>query len=274
MTKTIIITGASDGIGAAAARQLNIRDHRVVIVGRSPEKTEKIASEINADYFTADFTKLQQVRELAAALNAKYDQIDVLANNAGGIFGDRTKTVDGHEITFQVNHLAPFLLTQLLRDKLIASRATVIQTSSVAARLAPKLDLNDLDLDNNYSALRAYGAGKLENILFTRELNRRFREHGISAVSFHPGNVATNFASSTTSHLMRFITKFPLTRATFISADRGAEQLVWLADSQAGIDWQLGEYYEKRKIARTNVQAADDSLARALWNKSEEMLTV
>ena len=156
MPKTIVITGASDGIGAAAARQLHRDGHQIAVVGRSPAKTRAVADELGADAFIADFTRLEEVRRLAGELDSAYPRIDVLANNAGGIFGDRTKTVDGHEMTFQINHLAPFLLTRLLLDKLIASDASVIQTSSVGARaLAPKLNLNDLDMDANFNAMRA-----------------------------------------------------------------------------------------------------------------------
>ncbi|MET0422262.1 MAG: SDR family NAD(P)-dependent oxidoreductase, partial [Actinoplanes sp.] len=127
MTKTIVITGASDGIGAAAARQLHADGHRVVVVGRSAQKTEAVARGLGADHFIADFTRLEEVRKLAASLDAAYPRIDVLANNAGGVFGERAKTPDGFEKTFQINHLAPYLLTTLLSDKLLASRATVIQ---------------------------------------------------------------------------------------------------------------------------------------------------
>ncbi len=271
MPKTIVITGASDGIGAAAARQLHRDGHQIAVVGRSPAKTRAVAAELGADAFIADFTRLEEVRRLAGELDAAYPRIDVLANNAGGIFGDRTKTVDGHEMTFQINHLAPFLLTQLLLDKLIASGASVIQTSSVGARaLAPKLNLDDLDMDANFNAMRAYGAAKLENILFTKELDRRYRPQGISAVAFHPGNVATSFGSGSTSAIMRFV--YPLMRFTLITPEKGADQLVWLSVGQPGRDWQTGEYYEKRKVAPTNAQAADAELARGLWERSEQML--
>ena len=146
--RTIVITGASDGIGASAARTLGKRGERVVVVGRSAEKTERTAKEIGADYFVSDFAELAQVRHLAAQLKEKYPRIDVLANNAGGIMGQRGLTVDGHEKTFQINHLAPFLLTTELMDVLTASRATVINNSSAANALYGKLDLNDLDTAN------------------------------------------------------------------------------------------------------------------------------
>jgi NAD(P)-dependent dehydrogenase (short-subunit alcohol dehydrogenase family) len=271
--KTIVITGASDGIGAAAARKLHHDGHRVVIVGRSPHKTQAVAREIGADHYLADFTRLDEVRKLAAGLDAAYPRIDVLANNAGGVFGDRTKTVDGFERTFQINHLAPFLLTTLLIGKLAASTATVIQTSSVGARMAGKLDIDDLDHDRNFSPVRAYSAAKLENILFTKELHRRHHAQRISTAAFHPGNVATSFGTQSESRLMKFITTNRITRAMLITPEKGADQLVWLAESRPGVDWESGAYYEKRKPAkRINPQALDTDLARRLWDRSEELL--
>ncbi|MFJ1746695.1 SDR family NAD(P)-dependent oxidoreductase [Streptomyces sp. NPDC088116] len=270
--KTIVITGASDGIGATAARRLHRNGHRVVIVGRSPQKTQAVAREIGADHYLADFTRLDDVRELAAELTTRYPRIDVLANNAGGIFGDRTKTADGFEKTFQVNHLAPFLLTQLLMDRLIAGQATVIQTSSLGARISGKVVIDDLDHDQDFTALRAYGTAKLENILFTKELHRRHHEQGISTAAFHPGTVATNFATESDSFL-RHITGNRLARAFLITPEKGAEQLVWLAEGRPGTDWVSGTYYEKRKPAkRNNPQALDADLARELWDRSEELL--
>ncbi|WP_432986428.1 SDR family NAD(P)-dependent oxidoreductase [Dactylosporangium sp. CA-233914] len=274
MPKTIVITGASDGIGAAAAQQLHDHGHRVVVVGRSPQKTRAVAAPLGADAFVADFTRLDEVRGLAAALGAAYPRIDVLANNAGGVFGDPARTADGFERTFQINHLAPFLLTSLLLPTLIESGATVIQTSSIGARMAGRLDLRDLNLERDFSPIRAYSAAKLENILFTKELHRRYHGQGVSAVAIHPGNVATNFASQTTSQLMRFIATNRLTRSLLISAERGADQLVWLSQSRPGIDWEPGGYYEKRKPARRiNKQALDADLARALWDRSEQLVS-
>ena len=121
MAKTIVVTGASDGIGAAAARQLHEDGHTVVVVGRSPDKTRQVAESIGADYEVADFADLRTVRRLAAKLAQRYPRIDVLANNAGGVFGTRDKTADGFEKTFQVNHLAPFLLTTLLLPTLLTA---------------------------------------------------------------------------------------------------------------------------------------------------------
>ncbi|HJZ37656.1 MAG TPA: SDR family NAD(P)-dependent oxidoreductase [Solirubrobacterales bacterium] len=271
--KTIVVTGASDGIGAAAARELHAGGHRVIVVGRSPEKTAAVAKELGADHFVADFAVLDQVRELAAALDAACPRIDVLCNNAGGVFGDRAKTVDGFEKTFQVNHLAPFLLTQLLLDKLIAADASVIQTSSFAARMTGKIEMDDLEHDRDFNANVAYGTVKLENILFTKELHRRYHDQGISSAAFHPGVVATGFAAESHSWLRHMYTN-PIGRLFMTSPEKGADQMVWLAEGRPGRDWESGTYYEKRKPAsRTNPQALDDALAEWLWERSEELLS-
>lgn len=272
MSKTIVITGASDGIGAAAARQLHQDGHHVVIVGRAPQKTQAIARELGADHFLADFTRLDDVRTLAADLDRACPQIDVLANNAGGIFGDRTKTADGFEKTFQVNHLAPFLLTSLLMDKLLTSRASVIQTSSSGARLFGRLDIGDLDHDRDFTPQLAYGTAKLENILFTRELHARYHPQGLSAAAFNPGAAATSFATSSDSFMRRIYTS-RIGRAFMATPEKGASQMVWLAETSPGTDWEPGTYYEKNKPAkRNNPQALDPDLARELWDRSAELL--
>lgn len=269
--RTIVITGASDGIGAAAARILSGKGERVVIVGRSSEKTTAIAAGIKADYYIADYSKLDEVRKLAAELHKKYPHIDVLANNAGGIMGNREETVDGHEKTFQVNHLAPFLLTTLLMDRLISSKATIINTSSVANKLFANIDITDLESKKNYSPERAYGNSKLANILFTKELHHQYHDKGINAVAFHPGNVATSFSTGTTSS-MRFIYQTFLKHLVLISPEKGADTLIWLATSKPGTDWVSGEYYDKRKIEKANPQAYDSDLAKKLWEISKEMV--
>ena len=272
VSKTIVITGASDGIGAAAARRLSADGHAVVLVGRSPEKTAAVADELGAPFHVADFADLDQVRRLADELGAAYPRIDVLANNAGGIMGHRQLTTDGHELTFQVNHLAPFLLTHRLLPTLTASDAKVIQTSSIAARLFGHVDLDDLSLERGYSPDRAYGNGKLQNILFTRELDRRHGADGIAAAAFHPGIVGTNFASDTT-HPMRFLYQTPVIRNLFtISPQRGARGLLWLAQNEPGTTWRQGEYFERNKPAKSNPQARDASLAAGLWDRSAELV--
>lgn len=268
--RTVVITGASDGIGAAAARQLKADGAQVVLVGRNPDKTRAVAAELDASFHVADYADLAQVRRLAEELT-DYPRIDVLANNAGGIMGPRTLTVDGFEKTFQVNHLAGYLLTRLLLPKLTASRAAVIQTSSMAARAFARFDIQDLQNERRYAPQTAYGNGKLANILFTRELHRRYAPVGISAVSFHPGVVATNFAVDTT-HFMRLAYHTPLKHLLTISPEKSGAQLAWLAQGQPGRDWNRGAYYEKRKPARSGAPAHDADLARRLWEESARML--
>jgi NAD(P)-dependent dehydrogenase (short-subunit alcohol dehydrogenase family) len=267
--RTIVITGASDGIGAAAARKLAETGERVVVVGRSPEKTAAVAAELGADYFLCDFAELAQVRQLATALRDKYERIDVLVNNAGGIMAGHELTSDGHEKTFQVNHLAPFLLTTELMDVLAASRATVINTSSAANGFG-RLDLADLNSTRKYSTNRAYGTAKLANILFTSELQNRYGAAGISAAAFHPGVVATNFAAESTSWF-RHAYKTVLNRF-LLTSEQGADTLVWLATSAPGRDWVPGAYYVKRALAKANKQAYDPEFAREFWDRSLELV--
>src|SRR3984957_7491040 len=239
MPKTIVITGASDGIGAAGARQLHKDGHRVVITGRSPAKTRAIADELGAECFLADFTRLDDVRKLAAGLDRAYPRIDVLVNNAGGIFGDR---------------------------------ATVVQTSSSGARLFGHLNIDDLDHDRDFTPQLAYGTAKLENILFTRELHARYHARGLSAAAFNPGAVATSFATGSDSFMRRIYTS-RIGRAFMATPQKGASQMVWLAETTPGTDWQAGIYYEKHKPARrNNPQVLDPDLARQLWDRSAELL--
>ncbi|MDT0443844.1 SDR family NAD(P)-dependent oxidoreductase [Streptomyces johnsoniae] len=273
-SKVIVITGASDGIGATAARLLNQRVHEVIVVGRSPRKTAAVAAELGVNHFVADFARLDDVRKLAADLDAAYSRIDILANNAGGVFGDPVRTVDGFEKTFQINHLAAFLLTSLLMDKLVASRATVIQTTTLHGGNVRKLDLDDLNSDGNLNPIRAYNAAKLENVLFTKELHRRYHSQGLSSAVFYPGIVRTNFGSETTSRLMKFLSSSRAVSATVgTPPEKGADQLVWLAESEPGRDWASGEFYVKRKTgARLNRLAHDADLARGLWQRSEQLI--
>lgn len=270
MKKTIVITGASDGIGAEAARGLKERGHRVVIVGRSEEKTKRIAAELDAPYHTADYTRLSDVVRLAGELR-QYDRIDVLANNAGGAQNERRMTEDGFERTFQINLLGGFLLTRLLIDKLCESRATVIQTSSIAANLfGSDLDVTDLQNERNYSAFRAYGYAKLEDILFTRELQRRYEERGIGAVAFEPGVVRTNFASEST-RFVRFCYHSPLKYLFTISPERSAKRLIRLAEGTPNEDFVPGEVYSKEKPMKLKFRDPNGVAAKALWDACEKM---
>ena len=268
----MVITGASDGIGAAAARKLAAEGHHVVVVGRSPDKTARVAADTGGEYFLADFAKLDSVRNLASELLQRYEEIDVLANNAGAIFGtERQETADGHEMTFQVNYLAPFLLTRLLTDRLITSGGTVINTSSVANRYFGHVDLDNLEEEKGYNPRKAYGDTKLEQILFTEEFDRRYRSHGATSTAFHPGVIGSGFSSAEGS-AMRSLYQAPLVRRLLPSPEKGARTLLFLARGTPGQDYPTGRYYERCKVARANRQAGDAALALGLWNRSVAML--
>lgn len=268
--RTIVITGASDGIGAAAARRLRGGGANVVVVGRSQTKTAAVAAELGADYFVADFADLSQVRALAANIRSRYPRIDVLANNAGGLFtkAQRTRgTIDGHEITFQVNYLAPFLLTTRLIDILVDSRATVVNTTSSSHKLLPRVAVDDLMNTARRRPSTAYALTKLAIVLFTRELHRRYHPLGLSAAAFHPGYVNSNFGEASGSRFLVFMKyRVPITARFTASPDEAADQLVWLATSKPGVEWASGEYYSKGRIAKANRAAYDPVLARELWD--------
>jgi NAD(P)-dependent dehydrogenase (short-subunit alcohol dehydrogenase family) len=244
----------------------------VIIVGRSPEKTAAVARALGVPYHVADFSRLGAVRALAAELLATYPRIDVLANNAGFIGTRRTLTDDGHEQMFQVNHLAPFLLTNLLRERLVASRARVITTSSVGNNFG-QVSLGDLDHRRGYQSFLVYCATKLQNILFTKGLARRWGPEGVQAAAFHPGIVASRFGG-TDRGLIGLIYRTPLTRWALVTPEGGADTLIWLATSRAGVDWQSGGYYSRRKPGRLNPQATDEALVRGLWEVSAGMVGV
>lgn len=271
--KVAIITGASDGIGAQAARQLSHAGWLVVIVGRSPQKTMAVARELNAPYYLADFADLEQVRSLAQSLIRDFPRIDVLCNNAGGMFKRRELSRDGHEMTFQVNHLAPFLLTQWLLDVLIKSHASVIATSSVAHKAYQLYRPDDLELRHRHAPHLSYGNSKLANILFTRELHRRFHAQGLNSAAFHPGFVASNFSADSHSPLRLVYGSRFNRQLGFISSVEGADTLIWLAQSEPGTDWQSGGYYYRRKLTQPSRKAQNDKLALRLWEDSMAMLT-
>jgi NAD(P)-dependent dehydrogenase (short-subunit alcohol dehydrogenase family) len=267
--RVVVVTGASDGIGEAAASRFRAQGDHVVVVGRSKEKTAAVARRLAAPYYVADFADFAQVRDLGAALVRDLERIDVLANNAGGIMGARHITIDGNELTTQVNHLAPFLLTNLVMSTLQSSRASVICTSSVAHRRATGLSLDDLTLEARYSPFGAYARAKLMNILFARELHRRYHDLGLSAASFHPGIVRTAFASEYPSAVSGAYRS--ATRWLFRSPARGADTLVWLASTAPGAQWPSGEYFKNHRVARCTDLAQSPDLARALWERSRQV---
>jgi len=266
----VLLTGATRGIGRAAAIELARGGVEVALVGRDPERVKAVAQEAEAagggapvHQHVADLTLMAEVRSLADEVTAKYEHIDVLANNAGALFASRKETSEGFEQTFALNHLAPFLLTNLLRAHLTGGR--VVTTASDAHK-AGVLDLADLESEQSYAAMRVYGTSKLCNILFTRELAKRAPE--LHANCFHPGVVRTGFGKNENG-VWKVLTS--LGAPFFRSPQRGARSLVWLAvsDEAAGL---TGEYVVDEKVQAPNAQAQDETLAAGLWERSAELV--
>jgi len=269
---TVILTGATRGIGHAAAIEIARRGADLAIVGRDPERVRATAAEAQAagggapvHQHVADLAQMDEVRRLAAELLDAYPRIDVLANNAGAMFTARHVTADGFEQTFALNHLSPFLLTNLLLDRLNASNARVVTTASDAHKGAV-LDLDDLQSERGrFRPGRVYGNSKLCNVLFTRELQRRHPD--LAANCLHPGVIRTGFGKNDGLLARVSLTVVgPFLR----SPTAGARPLVWLAlDSEAG---ELrGQYVEKDRPAPPSAQAQDDRLAAELWERSEAL---
>ena len=265
--KTVILTGASSGIGAIAAARIAQQGWQVAVVGRNPERTKAVAQRIGGTAFLADYDRLDDVRALAGQLLETYPVIDVLANNAGGLIGERGLTADGYERTLQHNHLAPFLLTNLLQERLEASTGRVVSTSSIM-NLVGTVRLDDLQWEKRrwQGGWRAYGTSKLETVLFMRELARRST---LEAFSFHPGYVNTGFG--TDSALMRLSTK--LRPGGFgIPAEQGAVPLIRLVTEER-VDAANGSYFDQLKAnGRIARQGRDDALAAALWERSATLV--
>ncbi len=263
--KTAVITGASSGIGTNAAGRLAAAGWDVAVVGRNPERTKAVAESIGGTAFLADYDRLDDVRALAGALLARYDHIDVLANNAGGLIHSRGVSADGHERTLQHNHLAPFLLTNLLLRRLTESSARVIGTASVA-NVFGNLRLDDLEWKKRpwFGGWQAYGTSKIATILFTQSLAQR----GVEAYAFHPGYVATGFGAD--SPLVRFA-NFVSNNTLGISPEQGASPLVHLATAES-TDVPSGTYFDGLKpFGRIDGRAKKPGVAEALWAASEAL---
>ncbi|MFF5213205.1 SDR family oxidoreductase [Streptosporangium sp. NPDC000396] len=260
-----VITGASAGIGEAAAVELAGRGQQVVLVGRNPAKVARVAERIRAvsgttpDTLTCDYTSLEDVRRLGAELLSRYPRIDILINNAGVMTTERTLTRDGHETTIQVNHLAPFLLTNLLLDRVTGR---VITTSSRAAKTG-RVDPADLNRERRrWSGWLQYGDSKQANALFTVELARRLSGTGVTATCFHPGVIKTEFAPKT--FMMWMVKNIPGMGQT---AEEGARTMVHLATHPDGAAYP-GRYFAKSAPASVPKGMIDPTLARTLWDAS------
>src|ERR1700683_3911242 len=265
----VLLTGATRGIGQAAALALASEGAEVALVGRDADRVAAVAGEARAagggaavHEHVADLMLMSEVRRLAEEVRAAYERIDVLANNAGALFASHKETSEGLERTFALNHLAPFLLTNLLRDRLSGGR---VVTTASDAHQGGRLDLDGLQAQKGYAAMRVYGTSKLCNILFTRELARRAPE--LHANCFHPGVVRTGFGKNENG-----IWKLATTVAGpfFRSPARGARSLVWLSLSQDAADL-TGEYVQDEKVLAPSAQAQDPILAQGLWEHSDQL---
>ena len=271
--KVCVITGASSGIGRVAALELAERGATVVLICRNEAGGAPVLKEIerrgasgSATLLTADLSSQRQVRQVATAFLERFDRLDVLINNAGVAgWGTRLVTEDGLETTFAVNHLAPFLLTSLLLDRLRASAPARVITVSSAAHRNGGLDFDDLQGERRYSGFGAYSRSKLANVLFTRELSRRLEGTGVTANCLHPGVVATGIFRNL-PRWMRVVFSSPLV----LSPERGADTMLYLATAPE-VDEVSGRYFVRGKPARTSRASQDAAAARRLWEASEAL---
>jgi retinol dehydrogenase-12 len=275
--KQVLITGASRGIGRATALGLARLGANVSLIVRSRERGEKVIEDIRslgkpvrADLFVADLSSMKEVRRVAAEFLAKHDRLDVLINNAGAINMDRETTADGYERTFATNHLAYFLLTELLLDRLVESAPSRIVNVSSEAHRGARVDFDDPMYEKrSYRGFPAYGASKLANILFTRELARRLEGKGVTANALHPGVIASGFGKNNEG-IFGFVMR-NIAGPFLGSEESGARTSVYLASSPE-VEGKTGLYFKSSREATPTREARDDAAAARLWKLSEELV--
>jgi NAD(P)-dependent dehydrogenase (short-subunit alcohol dehydrogenase family) len=276
--KVVVITGATSGIGQVAAEKLAGMGARLVLVARDKARGEAALARLRQvgpgaahGVHYADLSRLAEMKRAAAEIAAEEPRIDVLINNAGALFGSRQVTADGLERTFATNHMAYFVLTHGLRSSLLAAAPTarVINTASDAHK-GNKLDFSDLQSARDYRGFKVYGRSKLANILYTRELARRWAGTGVTANSLHPGFVATRFGDQS-GGMMSFAVRVAKNFA--ISPEKGAETIVYLASSEEVANVS-GKYFYKCREATPTHEAQDDDAAKRLWQETEKLAAV
>jgi len=274
--KTVLVTGGTSGIGRATAAALAAMGARVGITGRDQERTRNAAAELAAesgnpqvDDFAADLSVQAEVRRLASAVLDRYPRLDVLVNNAGGFWNSRHVSADGLEMTFALNHLAPFLLTSLLLDRLKESAPARIVTVASAAHSLGKLDFDDLQNEKKYFSPLIYAQSKLANVLFTHELARRLDGTGVTATALHPGLVRTTLGTEDPSRLMNVLTF--LGRPTSKSPAQGAATVVYLASAPEAAGF-TGQYFVNCKPKSSSKTSRDPALAARLWQVSTDLV--
>jgi retinol dehydrogenase-14 len=267
--KTVMITGGTGGIGKATALGLAALGARVAIVGRDLGRAEAAAANVreatgnpNVDAFGADLSSQAEVRRLAADVLTAYPRLDVLMNNVGGFWATRHVTADGLEHTFAVNHLAAFLLTNLLLDRLKASAPARVVTVSSNAQSLGKIDFEDLQGERRYSGQTAYNQSKLADVMFTYELARRLEGTGVTATVLHPGVVSTGFGAEDPSRIFTLIV--PFYRPFMKTPAQGAETSIYLASSPK-VEGVTGMYFANSRPLPSNKAAYDEAVAARLW---------
>jgi NAD(P)-dependent dehydrogenase (short-subunit alcohol dehydrogenase family) len=272
--KTVVMTGATSGIGEQAALALAGLGARIVLVARDGNraeatlgKLESAAPRLGHAVHLADLSSMAETRRVGLAIARSEPRVEVLINNAGAMFADRRVTAEGLEMTFALNHMAYFLMTAALAERLAAAAPARVVSTASAAHQGMSLDLSDLQSAKGYNGWRAYGRSKLANILFTREAARRLGGSGVTANCFHPGVVATRFGSASGGWTSRLL---PLARTFFISPTAAADTLVHLASSPEVAN-VTGAYFVKRKAVEPSAAACDDKAAKDLWEASEAL---
>ena len=271
--KTVLVTGGTGGIGKATAQALAAAGARVAINGRDAGRAAQAAADVRAsasasgsvEVFIADLSSQQEVRRLAGEVLQGLDRIDVLVNNVGGFWNTRRLTVDGLEYTLALNHLAPFLLTNLLLERLKESAPARVVTVSSGAQAMGRTDFEDLQGERSYSGQRAYNQSKLANVLFTHGLAARLAGSGVTANSLHPGVVATAFGAEDPGPLQGFLT--PLVQRWMKTPEQGAQTSVYLA-SAPELDNVTGQYFANCKPKKSSKRSYSRADADRLWQIS------
>jgi NAD(P)-dependent dehydrogenase (short-subunit alcohol dehydrogenase family) len=276
--KVVVITGATSGIGQIAATKLAALGARIVMVARDSDHADATLAKLKAAgpgvahrAHIADLSILGEVKRVGREIAEAEPRIDVLVNNAGNVFPHRGETPDGLERTFATNHMAYFLLTYELRDRLMASAPARIVSTASRAHLKQKLDFDNLQLTRDYAIWHAYGRSKLCNILFTRELARRLAGTGVTANCIHPGFVATGLGQSN-GGIFALTVRFAFLFAG--SPEPGADTIVWLASSPDAAGLTGGYFVPVGKLTQPSLAAQDELTARRLWEESERIAGV